>query len=174
MSNVIEHLFCAYCKQECKSFEDNRNFCSRCTDIWSRVEAYNDGYITHLLLEAHNELDELHSDPYIGPLAKEDQEYYDDLCLWAKILEEEDSYRESRKQVCEHCGDEAASSSMDNLCADCYWEEDSRRKQERRSDPKWRFNRIIDFAHTVEGKSEQEAYAQAVSIFQKEGLPIPI
>lgn len=181
MSNVIEHLFCGYCKQECSGFGDQRNFCTWCTDSWNQVESMSDGALSFALLEAHNELQAIHDEPYIGPLNQQDQEYYDCLLFWFQILEEEEVYRDEERaeyemenaDLCENCREDYGYSSMENLCADCYWEEDSRRKHERRIDPKWRFERIFSFAHVVEGKNEEEAFNLAVSVFQKEGLPLP-
>lgn len=140
------------------------------------MEGMSNDEVYSSLDEANESFLAIHHDPYIGPLNKDDQYSYDCLLLWIQMLKEEQIHREDHiySNSCESCGEDSATPSMDNLCADCFWEEDARRKRERRSDPKWRFNRIFSFAHVVEGKSEQEAYTQAVSIFQKEGLSIPV
>lgn len=49
----------------------------------------------------------------------------------------------------------------DNVCADCYWDEDSRRKHVRRSNPEWLMNRVYSFAFVVLNKSSVESMAIA-------------
>ncbi len=64
---------------------------------------------------------------------------------------------------CVSCGsDEPVSAGMDNMCADCYWDRDSERKQAQRADPVWRFNRICSFAVECMGLNKMEAVAFAL------------
>ena len=50
-------------------------------------------------------------------------------------------------ETCNHCKIEEA--TVEDKCADCFWEEDSKRKQKKREDPKWRENRMQSFIEVV-------------------------
>lgn len=45
----------------------------------------------------------------------------------------------------------------ESMCADCYWEEDSRQKSVQRSNPKWVFGRAYSSAIQLLGKTHDEA-----------------
>ncbi len=127
MSNVIEHLFCSECQAEFTMREgDPRTLCQRCGDLWDQVERMPSETLREALHEAEDELASFHDDPYIGPLTKEDQGYYDALCLWLKILHAEERSRDDL--FCCECHLDLGYPHMNDLCADCFWEE---RKRER-------------------------------------------
>ncbi len=172
MSNVIEHIFCSECMKEFTP-EDGANpyMCPICDDIWNTAEGYSNTGLTSIILETQHNLADIRDEDFIGPLTKEDQEQYDCLSLWLQILIKEQSYRDD-DEPCIDCKEEKG--TIEKRCADCYWEEDSRRKYEYRHDPKWRFNRMMCFLTVVQGKSEDEAYNHACEVFRAEGIPIPV
>lgn len=169
MSNVIEHLFCAYCKQECQAFEDKRNFCERCTSFWNQAEDMSNDELSGQLAIASADLLEWQNDEHSGPLTKADQATYEDICMWSQILREEYDYR--HENPCSICKVEDA--TVGEMCADCFWDDDYNRKRQSRSDPLWRFNRIIHAGMVLLGRSQEEATEVAISTFKKEGLSIP-
>lgn len=176
MAQVIEHFFCSECKQEStQCAECQRGMCGYCCSIWARVETLSDGALEANIFDTEYHLQKFHDDPYIGPLCKEDQETYDDLNLWIQILHKEESYREEQRGrcTCEVCGVLDGYESMDSMCADCFWEEDSRRKNERRNNTEWRFQRMIEFGEVVQGKTKMEAYETACERFKEQGLVAP-
>lgn len=137
MAQVIEHFFCSECKQETvQCTECQRGMCEQCCTIWARVETISDDALSANIFDTEYHLQQFHDDPYIGPLTKEDQEYFDELNLWLQILQKEQDYRD-QQHPCVQCGYGGATQSMDGMCVDCFWEEDTRRKRERRTDPVW-------------------------------------
>lgn len=135
MEQVIEHFFCSECRQE--TIQCERGLCQQCFAIWTEVETYSDETLHFVIYDIEYYLEEFHDDPYIGPLVKEDQQYYDELKLWLQILLKEEDYRDQH-HLCMMCGSGGATEGMSDMCADCFWEEDTRRKRERRCDPVWR------------------------------------
>lgn len=59
-------------------------------------------------------------------------------------------------ETCKRCDQDGVMSEQ--LCADCFWDEDAERKHQIRTNPKWVFERAYSFATTVLGKSHEEAY----------------
>jgi predicted amidophosphoribosyltransferase len=170
MSNVIEHLFCGYCKQECEAFEDKRNFCERCTSFWNQAEDMSNEVLSENLTIASLDLLDCKNDDYSGPLTKADQATYEDICMWSQILREEYDYR--NKEQCSVCKVENA--TIEDMCTDCFWDDDSNQKRLRRANPRWRFNRIIHSGMVLFGRSQEEATEVAISTFKREGIPLPI
>lgn len=72
---------------------------------------------------------------------------------------------------CVVCGADDATSGMDNMCADCYWYEDSQQKKARRADPVWRFNRIVSFAMTCMNMDNASAVTYALKTMNLEKAP---
>ncbi len=182
MAQVIEHFFCSECKQETtQCTECQRGLCTQCCSIWARVETISDDALEANIFDTEYHLLQFHNDPYIGPLNKEDQEYYDELILWSQILNKEQDYRQEQRgeewaveeSACIECGGWGATEGMSEMCADCFWEEDTRRKQERRNNTEWRFTRMIEFGEVVQGKSKMEAYEFACERFKEQGLVVP-
>ena len=58
--------------------------------------------------------------------------------------------------TCAHCN-ESTRLMVEDVCADCYWEEDSKRKRAIRSSPVWLFQRAYSAAVQVMGKTHDEA-----------------
>jgi hypothetical protein len=131
MSNVIEHLFCSECQAEFTMREgDPRTLCKRCGDLWDLVEPMSSETLRQALYAAEDELAMWCDDPYIGPLTKEDQEAYDGLCLWIKILKEEERCRQDL--FCHECHFDLGYPHMNDLCADCFWEDHRRSRWDMR------------------------------------------
>lgn len=65
--------------------------------------------------------------------------------------------------LCKRCDFDRTCMSGYDICADCYWDEDSERKAKVRNDPKWVFNRIYSFATVVLNKSHEEALQMATT-----------
>lgn len=176
MSNVIEHLFCAYCSKECSSFVEEQAVCQVC-DIWLKVRSMSTDAIRESMCLAYEELKQWQEDPYSGPLTKEDQDAYDTLLVRIELLEEVYSSRQECEEceecnLCSVCKTDIA--TMESLCADCFWEDDYNTKRRIRETPDWRFNRIINAGMVIMGRTKEEAIAVAVDIFTKEGLAIPV
>jgi hypothetical protein len=57
------------------------------------------------------------------------------------------------------CGEPA---TMDDTCADCFWEEDARLKRKHRSDPNWIFQRRYSSAITLLNRTPEEAWILAM------------
>ena len=75
------------------------------------------------------------------------------LCL--DCLNAPDSYEDYEDQgPCKDCSEPA---TVCGYCADCYWEEDARQKQIRRSNPNWRFSRVYSSAVQLLGLSHEKA-----------------
>lgn len=71
-------------------------------------------------------------------------------------LEEED---EEDFPPCLDCKSERG--TMEGMCPDCFWEEDARRKYERRNNPAWVFQRSYSTFIVLLNKSKEEAYILA-------------
>ena len=63
-------------------------------------------------------------------------------------------------ELCELC--KKSDVTMDDMCADCFWEEDARLKQIRRSDPTWIFHRRYSALIQLEHKTPEEAWKQTM------------
>ncbi len=85
--------------------------------------------------------------------------------------EDKDTTTEDMYCDCVDCGSDDATTDMDNLCADCYWERDYQRKKARRADPVWRFNRIVSFAMTCMNMDNANAIAYALKEMNLEKPP---
>lgn len=111
------------------------------------------------------------------------------MCLWvSKSLkniiehgmtnEEYDLYMSQTipysKGGCAYCGDspgELMPNDMNDdgdLCADCFWEEDAKRKRERRASPEWQYQAAYSAGIAIFGKSHEEAHKIASAACKKE------
>jgi hypothetical protein len=65
-------------------------------------------------------------------------------------------------ETCSDCK-QACGLMTDTICADCYWDADSKRKAALRADPNWVFSRAYSFATVVLGQSHAEALTSATA-----------
>lgn len=131
MAKVIEHFFCSECQAEFTMRDgDPRTLCDTCGKLWDIAETFSNEDLRDALHAAEDELAVWQEDPYIGPLTKEDQQAYDDLCLWHTILKTEERSRDDL--LCSTCGLDLGYEFMDDMCADCFWDYEKERKMMRR------------------------------------------
>jgi hypothetical protein len=63
-------------------------------------------------------------------------------------------------ELCHDCHQEA---TMNEYCADCYWDRDAEKKKKQRANPKYRYAAAFAAAKTLLGKSDEEAITIAKS-----------
>lgn len=63
-------------------------------------------------------------------------------------------------ELCYDCHKEA---TMNDYCADCYWNRDAEKKKQQRANPKYRYAAAFAAAKTLLEKSDEEAHAIATA-----------
>lgn len=86
--------------------------------MWEKAKIMTEKELYEALSLAEDEIYFWSSDPYIGSLTKENQEAYDSLSLWIRILEEEETTRDMC--LCKWCSTNDGRISMGRMCAECY------------------------------------------------------